>query len=195
MKVIYVKESKAKGYISLGVESDGDRICYTVPLAVYSSVGSPACGYALDDETIATLDLANAEYRALKKALSLLSYTDNSERSLYMKLLRCGFTRDASRSAVEESVRLGYINEERQIKRLVLHEASTNLLGYRRLVAKLVSKGYNREKVTTAIADLTASGDIDFEENKRLLLEKRLSDDADDEQRARLIYKYGYNND
>ncbi len=191
-RVIYIKEGKTKGYITVGALLDGQRRSYTVPSAIYSALGSPARAEELDGDALLELERADAEYRAIKKALGLLSYSDNSERSLFMKLRRSGFPRDISEGAVREAVRLGYINEERQLERLILNETNGRLHGPMKLMARLSAKGYSRGKIKSAVDALVRSGELDFEKNKQRLMEKHAGDALDGDEKNKLLYKYGY---
>ncbi len=190
--VIYIKEGKTRGYITVGALHDGQRRAYTVPQAIYSSLGSPMPRCELDDAALASLEEANAEYTAFKKALSLLSYSDNSYRSLVMKLRRSGFSARIAEGAANEAVRLGYIDEERQLERLILAEANGHLTGPLKLIPKLAAKGYSQDKIRAVISELRTSGELDFEENKRSLIEKKLGGDFTEEERDKLLFKHGY---
>ncbi len=191
-RVIYIKEGRTKGYITVGVLLDEQRRAYTVPQAVYSSLGSPMPRCELDEPSLSVLDEANAEYSALKKALSLLSYSDNSYRSLVMKLRRSGFSARIAEGAALEAVRLGYIDEERQLERLILAEANGHLTGPLRLIPKLAAKGYSQDKIRAVMAELCDSGELDFDENKSILIEKKLGGDFTEEERDKLLFKHGY---
>lgn len=191
-KIVYIKESKTKGYLILGVSDGEEKRAFFVALQLYSSLGSPSRGYELDEGEISALEECNEEYRALRKALSLLSYADNSERSLKMKLLRAGYSRTASDAAVREVVRLGYLKEDDQLERLILSEANLRLVGPMKLIPKLVSKGYSVSDVKRVLERLSDEGEIDFDENRRRLLEKKLPDDATDEEKYKLLKSYGY---
>ena len=191
-RIIYIKESKTKGYLILGIKKGEEKCAFYITRALYSSLGSPTLGYELDEGEISALEECNEEYRALRKALSLLSYADNSERSLKMKLLRAGYSRTASEAAVKEVVRLGYLKEEDQLERLILSEANSRLTGPQKLIPKLVSKGYSASDVRRVLDRLVDEGEVDFDENRRRLFEKKLTDDATDEEKFKLLKSYGY---
>ena len=86
----------------------------------------------------------------------------------------------------------GYIDEHRQLKRLVEREACVNLLGRERIFAKLISKGYKSEDVSAVIDELISSGEIDFEASKKKLINKKLPENASGEEIRKLLYKYGH---
>ena len=190
-KIIYIKESKTKGYLVIGVKDGEEKIPLTVNGAAYADVGSPTLGEELDPDTLEALTKENQRFLALKKALYLLSFSDNSERNLRYKLMRAGFSRDVVDFAIGEVVRLGYINEQRQLERLILTEANSKLFGPMKIVSRLVAKGYSPGDVRVAIEALSDSGEVDFDLNRTRLLEK-LPDGYTDEDMYKLLYKYGY---
>ncbi len=189
-KVIYVKESRQKGYISIGLVTDGKRECYTVTNTLYGEIGSPIKGDGLDGDTLKVLIEDDERFRALRRALSLLSYADNSERTLTLKLLRAGFSRSAVRFAVEDCVAHGYINEREQLMRLVSVLANSKLRGPMYIKQSLMGKGYSAQDIDAAIHGLCEKGEIDFKESLHRLAEKMGANDP--EARRALAYKYGF---
>jgi SOS response regulatory protein OraA/RecX len=111
---------------------------------------------------------------------------------LFDKLCRQGFSSEVSGIIVDEMVKLSYIDEDRILKRLILNEASVKLSGKKKIVAKLLSKGFSREKILCTLSLLCESGEIDFDEIKDRLIEKKLGENADSEAVKALLYKYGY---
>ena len=190
-KIIYIKESKTKGYLVIGVKEGEQKTPLTVNAAAYSDVGALSLGEELSADTLDTLTRENQKFLALKKALYLLSFSDNSERNLRYKLMRAGYSRDVVDYAIGEVVRLGYINEARQLERLIISEANTKLFGPMKIVSRLVGKGYSPSDVRAAIEALRASGEVDFDTNRMRLLEK-LPDGYSDDDMYKLLYKYGY---
>ena len=190
-KIIYIKESKTKGYLVIGIKDGEERLPLTVNAAAYATVGSLALGEELDPDTLEALTKENQRFLALKKALYLLSFSDNSERNLRYKLMRAGYPRDVVDYAIGEVVRLGYINEQRQLERLIISEANSKLYGPMKIISRLVAKGYSPGDVRVAIEALSDSGEVDFDLNRTRLLEK-LPDGYSDEDMYKLLYKYGY---
>ena len=190
-KIIYIKESKTKGYLVIGVKEGEQKTPLTVNAAAYSDVGAPALGEELSTDTYEALARENQRFLALRKALYLLSFSDNSERNLRYKLMRAGYSRDVVDFAVSEVLRLGYINEARQLERLIISEANSKLFGPMKIVSRLVGKGYSPSDVRAAIEALRASGEVDFDTNRARLLEK-LPDGYSDDDMYKLLYKYGY---
>lgn len=193
MKIVYIKESKSAGYTVLGIDLGEGAKPYTVPLAIYAEIGAPVRGAEISDGDFLGVAYADEVYRATKKALSLLAYADNNIKNLKLKLIRAGFSRDAADAASEEMQRNGYINEARQLERLILSEANSNLKGRALIVPKLVSKGYKKDEVEAVLDALLESGEIDFAEIKERLISKKLGESADSEAVKKLLYKNGFN--
>lgn len=190
MLIKKVKVSEHGELVSITLFSDKE-MKLTVFREIYDSVGAPMPSDTVTDDVYTQIIFGDECYRAVKKALSLLSFSDNSKSALKRKLTLSGFSRDASSYAVDYAVSLGYINELDALKRLVAREAST-LTGPRKICAKLVAKGYSASDVRRALKELTESCEIDFEDNFARLKEKRLVEGASDEEIRKLKFKFGY---
>ena len=188
-KIVYLRSDKEGKRLRLGVIVDGETVSLRLTEAEYLDMGSPAVGCELGDGELSELRALDERHRALNKALSLLSYSDKNERTLLMRLLNCGFSRESAREAVRTCVSLGYINEERQLQRLVVAEWR-KLYGRRAIVARLCAKSYSRADIERTVDELEGAGEIDFSESFRRLCEKYGSHEG--EQLLKLKYKYGY---
>lgn len=185
-----LKELKG-GVVILRVLCGGELVSYYLRGRNYRELGEPVVGEVLD-HVIDGIIRADEEYRAEKKALSLLSYADNNQATMYRKLVLAGFAKDISKEVTEEMVRLGYINEREQVERLVKTAANTKLLGRAVIIPKLCAKGYSPSLVREVLDTLIAMGEISFSDNKKRLIETKLGDSPDMEEVKKLLYKYGY---
>ena len=188
MKIAYIRPTKTKR-VRIGVECEGETLSYSISENTYVSL-SLVRGGDVDEDMLSVIREDDEGYRAMAKALSLLSYGDNTKSALYMKLLRSGFGKDVASDTVRECVRLGYIDERRQIARLVELEATRALRGREAIVKKLVGKGYRISDVLSVIDELSDAGTIDFARSFRELCKKHGAETA--EERARLAYKCGF---
>ena len=188
----YIKIIKDKNLLRLGITEGEECSAYTVTERAYADAGKPRRGDEIDGETLELIKGYDGYIRAKRKALSLLAYADNSERALVMKLCRAGFSREISAEVGREMVSLGYINEERQLERLILAEANVKLIGPEKILPRLCSKGYSVSEARRAMSRLVESGEIDFKANARELVRRRLGDGCDPESRRALLYKNGY---
>ena len=99
---------------------------------------------------------------AVKKGLSLLSFSRCSKKALVRKLFLKGFSKERALRAVEELEQDGYIDERAD----ALREAEIGvgkLWGEARIRQKLYEKGYSDEAVSAALYSLEDSG-VDFSE-------------------------------
>lgn len=192
IQISYLKDGGTPGYLTLGILSDGEKLRLTVDEETYAAVGAPLRGDTLSADSLAILREASERYGVVLSALHILGYGDNSERTLIRKLRDKGFSRAAAEFAAEEMVRLGYLDEERQARRLVLSGAA-KLYGQRRVLAACVAKGYKADTVRRAMAKCVREGEIDWQKNLSLLYEKKSAGGSltPDEKNA-LKYKYGY---
>ena len=191
-KIISVRtKGKTAALVELTVISDGEKTKYTVSEGTYRKIGCPLSGEIIDGDSFDMLSRDDEERRALIKALSILSYADNNKRTLYSKLTSRGFSAEAARATVEECVRLGYIDEDAQLERFIL-KCHEQLLGPKKIMAKLASRSYSPSQISKMIGALEARGKIDFASSREQLLESRLPPDASYEERRKLLCKYGY---
>ena len=102
--------------------------------------------------------------------------------------MRSGISRRCAEAVVLEMQGLGYVNEERQILRLIISEANERLHGPKKILSRLLSKGYSPEKIKAAIRRLEIEGQISFERNKKNLL----ATVTDADEARKLLYKKGY---
>lgn len=190
MKVIYIRDSRSRGYLRIGVSDGEQKIEYTVSEKEYRELGSPLTGDEnLDIEALAECDI---RYKAKLYALRILSFGDNSELALKRKLVARSIPSKIAAEVSAEMVGLGYVDEYRQLERLVENEVNVKLIGKEKLFPKLISKGFSREKIESVLEDLISHGIVDFDKNKRLLIEKKLGSDASEEEVRKLLYKFGY---
>lgn len=186
--VIQIKDSKL---LLLGIVEEGESATYTVNSDTYESIGSLTSGDFVDETSLETIKYNDEYIRAKKKALSILAFADNNRRNLLMKLQRAGYSREIAETVCEEMVALGYINELRQLEIVILNEANGKLRGPMKIIASLSAKGYNSRDIREAMNNLIESGEVDFERNKELLLEKKMTSD-DEEEKKKILYKNGY---
>ncbi len=188
MKLKTIKASNAKGYLVLGFDTDAGYERYTVSEVQYSCLGSPLIGDALVDGDAEKL-LNFSEYnKAKKKALNILAFGDNSRFALSIKLARAGFSVSVAREITEEMCSLGYIDEERQLRRIIASEVNGAKIGIRKLLPKLRARGYSAAKTSRIFKELCDSGEIDPDAVKLSLTEGV----TDIEEKRKILYKHGF---
>ena len=190
--VIYIKAVKDTNLLLLGISEGEETKRYTVSEPLYASIGSPRRNDTVSYEALAEVYRFDEYYRAKRKALSLLSYSDKNERELARKLSLSGFSREVSREVSREMVSLGYVDESRQLERIILAEANVKLYGYAKIRTRLLARGYSAADVKRVTGELVGRGEISFNKNAHLLVEKRLPEGATLEEKKKLLYKNGY---
>jgi SOS response regulatory protein OraA/RecX len=192
--VISVKPADKKGSaVKIELSFGGEKRIYTVSEGTYREIGCPLSDELIDADSLELLEREHRRRCAMKKALNILAYADNNSKNLYRKLLTAGFSREEASITVKECIRLGYIDEERQLERLIIGLWERDLLGPARIYAKLCSKGYNPSQVSAVMGRLRQAGEIDFGKSRRALIEKRMPETY--EERQKILYKYGYKNE
>ncbi len=188
----FIREVKNSRLLLLGIAEEGESARYTVNAATLKAIGDPTVGAELDERQMSAIRYTDELLRAKKKALSILAYADNNRRNLSNKLYRAGFCREIVAQVCDEMVSLGYVDELRQLERVILSEANSKLRGPKKIIPSLVAKGFSSSDVTSVMRRLVDSGEIDFSANADLLLRKKLHDPSDVEEKKKLLYKNGY---
>ena len=104
---------------------------------------------------------------AVKKGISLLSFSPNTKRALSQKLVMRGISRDIAEDACLYLSECGYINEYEMAMGFISDLANRRLYGRTRIKNELFSKGFQSSAAQNAIDD----SDIDFIE----ICEKRIN--------------------
>lgn len=189
----YVRDAKDTGFLLLGIIEEGEFVSYMLNLKAYAQIGAPRAGDEIDSDKMETVKQTDQAIRARKKALNLLSYADNNKKNLSVKLRRAGFSQDVALSTCKDMEELGYINERHQIERLIVDYANRKLRGPKKIVSQLMAKGYSLGEIKETLSVLTESGEVDFSANAKLLLQKKLVDPSDENEKKKILYKNGYN--
>ncbi|MBQ7500720.1 MAG: regulatory protein RecX [Clostridia bacterium] len=134
--------------------------------------------------------MPNTEYEnALKSALNILNYADNTEKKLREKLRSRGYSRSAVDEAVVYLKRYRYLDDRRFMERAVNHYANVKLYGARRIISSLYAKGFAREDIESL--DFDEYG-IDFVELCRKRIEKTASRYKSREALVAALLRYGF---
>lgn len=188
----YKREIKDTGLLLLGIVGEGESADFTVNTSLYLEIGAPSVGDSIGEAELSAIKHSDELYRARKKALNILAYADNNQKKLKAKLLRAGFGYEVCGLVCEEMISRGYIKEKDQLERLITVEANQKLRGPLRIVPALATKGYSTSDVREVLSRLVESGEVDFKKNARLLVSKKLPEDAGPEEIKKLLYKNGF---
>ncbi len=191
-KVTYIKSGPSEGSLFVGIVDEGEREKLFISRTEYARCGAPEKGDILDEDTYYRMARYDMYHKAKKKALSILTYADNNQKNLIRKLRVAGYPQDLAELICREMVGLGYIDEQEQLRRLVLVEANEKLQGPNKILAKLVAKGYSASDIREIMQNFIDEGEIDFRNNAYRLIEKKLEKGATADEKKTLLYKNGY---
>lgn len=189
-EIAYIKEGSAKGRVTIGLSLDGECRAYSVTIATYSAIGAPGRYSDISERDVDAIVAEDERYRAMKRAVSLLAASDKSAYTVKTRLRQAGFSYESAEAAVEECMARGYIDEGRQLRRLIEREANDSLRGKYYIKKKLLARGYRSADIDRAMRCLVEDGELDFSANFERLSEKKCA--FDEESRRQLAYKYGY---
>jgi len=183
--------------ISLSSGENSEARCIVISVQAYIDMGKPSPGIVLDEGRFEELEEEAQIYDCIRRGLYLLSYGDNNRAQLARKLVEKGYSREHAALAAKRLYKLGYINEGEQARRKILYLANKKLYGRRRIVSELYAGGYPREIISAGFAE--CEGEIDYDENKRRLLERKFGaavpkpeNRAEYEKIRGFLYRYGY---
>ncbi len=188
----FVRENKSSGLLLLGIVEEGESARYTVNASLYFEIGTPCVGDELDEGQMSAIRYTDEYLRAKQKALNILALADNSKKNLSLKLRRAGFNREITELVCDEMTALGYIDERNQLERLIAVEANIKLRGPKKIIPWLAAKGYSVNDIKRVLSELIESGEIDFKDNAKKLLEKKLCSGLDEEKIQTILYKNGF---
>jgi len=135
----------------------------------------PKVGDFLSAELFEALEFAEECSNAAIKAVSFLSYGDNTARKLSDKLRQKGFSKESAAEAVRFCVEKRYINEEDQLRRLMEQLCERKRYGLRRIRQEVFQKGFADETVKAVFEECASELDFDAAVLERV---KRLGVDA-----------------
>ena len=191
-QIAYVRHSETEGVLKIGIRDLSEVVSHTVSAYAYPEAAEFAVGDILDEEAYALLLHAEEEYRARRRALSILALSDNNEKTLKMKLVAKGTSREVAEDVCRRMVELGYIDERRQLRRIISAEANGKLYGPKKICARLMAKGYSSSDIRLVMSELAECGDVDFERLAGELIARNYPNGANYDEKMKLLYKHGY---
>lgn len=129
---------------------------------------------SLSAEETETLFEAALLYRAVKKAMDLLTFGDHTKRGMADKLMARGYPRRYAEGAAAHLESVHMIDEGRFAESFALSQYKA-LYGRRRIAEKLREKGFETKHIASALAFLDENAD--YHDNLvRLVIKKHLLD-------------------
>lgn len=147
-------------------------------------------GAELDEKSLILLDSASDLFQCRRKALNLLSRSEQCRRGLLIKLSKKGFSRDSISSVLDKLEDSGFLDDRRFAETWVRSRLRSQPEGPSRLHTALMTKGISsqvaRDAVDTILEEL---GDEESENTLHRAWEKlsRRSSVTDDKMLAALV--------
>lgn len=192
-RITFIKSDPEHKQLLVGVDNGMEKaLALEVRESTYESHGSPERFSLISDEALCDFVYDDELLRARRRAVRILSLSDKTLHELRLRLREEGFSREAASAALEFCVERGYVDERRQLERLVEQEANRKLRGRYYIKQKLAAKGFARDMIDSVIDTLVEQGEIDFSLNFEKFKEKKGV--TDPEKIRALKYRYGYEN-
>lgn len=135
-------------------------------------------------------DPAEAYRKALKTAMNIVGYKDNTEFTLREKLSERGYSAETVDNVTEFMKSKGYVDDSRMLIRTARSLANGKLYGKARIKNELAQKHFDREVLSSLDWDSEELADIDFAEVCLKLLKKRGG--TRDEKTYAFLRRYGH---
>ena len=199
--IFSVVEGRAVGdgeTASLTLRCEGRYGSEEKTLLLFSEDAAPylfSPGLTIEPEQAVALLAAERRCAAVRAAVRLLSYGDNSSAALCRKLRQKGVSREDAEYACARMREKGYIDDRALLSDEIRADACEKLWGRRRIAAALLAKGYDREAIREALSLLEE--ELPFAENQKKLLLRKFGktkpQSAEESQKMRaFLYRYGY---
>ena len=175
MKVVNLQQKRKS--LTAVVFDDGSELLVDSEIALIENITIGS-----EIENIEKIIYKSDFKRAKSRALWYLSRGDLSEKSLFEKLVRGGFSETASRDAVERMKELGLVNDYMYAKRLADYLSNTGISN-REIQFKLTQKGIDRD-----IARELSKSENDEIDKIKYLIEHKYKNKLDGESNIQKVF-------
>ena len=175
MKVVNLQQKRKS--LTAVVFDDGSELLVDSEIALIENITIGS-----EIESIEKIIYKSDFKRAKSRALWYLSRGDLSEKSLFEKLVRGGFSETASRDAVERMKELGLVNDYMYAKRLADYLSNTGISN-REIQFKLTQKGIDRD-----IARELSKSENDEIDKIKYLIEHKYKNKLDGESNIQKVF-------
>lgn len=142
-------------------------------------------GSDITEEEFLGMDRSAALSRAIARMKGILSYSGVSRRMLIQKLKGYDFSEEICTTAADYAVEHGMVREDVQVEHAVDTYLRRKYWGRRRIAAELSAKGYPREVIESALADIPEE---DFMHALHVILERKYGEiSADPQEKQKMI--------
>ena len=142
-------------------------------------------GSDITEEEFLGMDRSAALSRAIARMKGILSYSGVSRRMLIQRLKGYDFSEEICSTAADYAVEHGMVREDVQVEHAVDTYLRRKYWGRRRIAAELSAKGYPREVIESALADIPEE---DFMHALHVILERKYGEiPADPQEKQKMI--------
>ena len=142
-------------------------------------------GSDITEEDFLGMDRSAALSRAIARMKGILSYSGVSRRMLIQRLKGYDFSEEICTTAADYAVEHGMVREDVQVEHAVDTYLRRKYWGRRRIAAELSAKGYPREVIESALADIPEE---DFMHALHVILERKYGEiSADPQEKQKMI--------
>ena len=180
--------SRSTSVIKLVLVTEGKTEQLRILSTDEKAAGGFEAGMEADRALLQTLSL---RYEAVKRAISILSFGDNSALSLQKKLQERGVSAENAKFAARLMQKQGYIKESEQVARKARRLFEEKDYGPSRILAKLESEGYAQSDIEDAIASMQREG-VDFSKRGKEIFAMLVSRGESPEKAKAKVYRLGY---
>ena len=142
-------------------------------------------GSDITEEEYLGMDRSAALSRAIARMKGILSYSGVSRRMLIQRLKGYDFSEEICATAADYAVEHGMVREDVQVEHAVDTYLRRKYWGRRRIAAELSAKGYPREVIESALADIPEE---EFMHALHVILERKYGEiPADPQEKQKMI--------
>ena len=142
-------------------------------------------GSDITEEDFLGMDRSAALSRAIARMKGILSYSGVSRRMLIQRLKGYDFSEEICATAADYAVEHGMVREDVQVEHAVDTYLRRKYWGRRRIAAELSAKGYPREVIESALADIPEE---EFMHALHVILERKYGEiPADPQEKQKMI--------
>ena len=134
-------------------------------------------------------DMEQQHREARKKALKLLEHMDRTEKGLYDRLLRAGFSEALAADALAYVKDYGYVDDARYATNYIMYRIRGK--SRQKIFQELQQKGIDRQTIQTAWEEVAELEKPDEKKLLRQMIEKKYAPGTSlDEKEMRRLYSY-----
>lgn len=140
-------------------------------------------GKEIDDEFLNDILKAEEQNKVINHALNILSYSQNTRKDLYTKLMKKGYDEEFVLKAIEYCEERNYINDKLYAESFIKDKVNLSKYGSKKIRYDLIAKGVDKE-IVDEVLDLDPEDEF---ERALELAKKRVRSYKNDDKNA--IYR------